>query len=523
MRAILRKGILVAFFISRSFSGGVHLSGGHNHHEGHGHTHFEEEERPTISLTLFQKDSELFLEFPALVRNKESKFLAHLTHLPNSKPFLKGRVIVILSSSGQPDEIFRADSMASDGIFMPIVTPRISERRKVTLFVQSGHGTGTFSLGEHQVYANVSEIPTGEEHENSQNISFLKEQQWKTEFGIQKIQSQAIPQSIQAPARIAVPDNALSQVKSPLEGQLLEVLVDLYQWVEKGQPVARIRPSDEFINYYDEQKTNLEKLGIDLEFQESEVKRFSKLVKHQSASQKELISTRLQVARLTTEISAVQRKITVLENSYHLEEQGGILILILHAQDRGLIQSIHEASGVRLEKFEEILSILNTDELVMEVYFPLRSQSFKPLDLSYRQIGSEDWRSGKGKLQLEKGRWLQFTDTSQKYRSYSIPLLDGSGFQPQQFLEVEAFGTVGDAVLTIPREALSVEQGNTYVYVQADGESFERRRVHIGKRMASEIVVTSGLTPGEWVVVKGVYNLRLAGSTSQVPDHGHAH
>ena len=293
--------------------------------------------------------------------------------------------------------------------------------------------------------------------------------------------------------------------------------------VQKGQALVRIQPTEEFTNQYYELQTNLEKLNIEIKFQESEVGRFSKLVEQQSASQKELLSSRLQVAKLQVERSAVKRTITILEKSYQLEEKDGLLNLILSAQDQGMILNIHESSGVRLEKLEEIMSILNPDKLLMEIYFPLEGISFKLSDLAYRHVGSEIWHSGKGKFLLEMGQWLHFTDPSQTYHAYSIPLVDGLGFRPAQSLEVEAFSAVRKEGITIPREAISVEQGDEYVYVQVDGENYERRRVQTGRRMANQILILDGVKPGEWVVVKGVYNLRLAGSRAQVPDHGHAH
>src|SRR6056297_554239 len=62
----------------------VHAGSGHDNgaggHDDHG-SHEEEEGRGTLVVTHFTGQSELFLEFPALVAGLPSRFLAHFTDL----------------------------------------------------------------------------------------------------------------------------------------------------------------------------------------------------------------------------------------------------------------------------------------------------------------------------------------------------------------------------------------------------------------------------------------------------------
>jgi membrane fusion protein, heavy metal efflux system len=75
---------------------------------------------------------------------------------------------------------------------------------------------------------------------------------------------------------------------------------------------------------------------------------------------------------------------------------------------------------------------------------------------------------------------------------------------------------------SIPKEALIDESGQYFVYLQKEGESFERRQVKPVVWDGNWIGV-EGLSDGEFVVTKGAYLVRLASSSSQVPAHGHAH
>ena len=86
-------------------------------------------------------------------------------------------------------------------------------------------------------------------------------------------------------------------------------------------------------------------------------------------------------------------------------------------------------------------------------------------------------------------------------------------------------------VMAIPLEALQGEPGNHYVYV-ADFElenAFQKIHVKTGTRNDSLVEVTSGLLPGDEVVVRGAYMLGFAGkgnvSLKEALDaaHGHPH
>ena len=48
-------------------------------------------ERRTESTTLWSSKTELYLEYPALVQNEESRFAIHLTRLDDFKPVASGR------------------------------------------------------------------------------------------------------------------------------------------------------------------------------------------------------------------------------------------------------------------------------------------------------------------------------------------------------------------------------------------------------------------------------------------------
>jgi multidrug efflux pump subunit AcrA (membrane-fusion protein) len=61
------------------------------------------------------------------------------------------------------------------------------------------------------------------------------------------------------------------------------------------------------------------------------------------------------------------------------------------------------------------------------------------------------------------------------------------------------------------------------VFVQIAGETFERRPVTLGARAGELVQIAEGVKPGERVVTKGAYLVRLASLSTSVPAHGHVH
>jgi multidrug efflux pump subunit AcrA (membrane-fusion protein) len=76
------------------------------------------------------------------------------------------------------------------------------------------------------------------------------------------------------------------------------------------------------------------------------------------------------------------------------------------------------------------------------------------------------------------------------------------------FIELTIDTSGGAQVLAVPKTAVVTEQGQTFVFVFAGGESFERRSVALGAEGADFYEVKSGLKEGDRVVTEGIYQLR---------------
>ena len=77
--------------------------------------------------------------------------------------------------------------------------------------------------------------------------------------------------------------------------------------------------------------------------------------------------------------------------------------------------------------------------------------------------------------------------------------------------------------VAIPEAAIVEEAGRPIAYVLLDGETFQKRDLDLGLRDRGLVEVKSGLEPGERVVVKGAYAVRLSEVSGVIPAHGHSH
>jgi multidrug efflux pump subunit AcrA (membrane-fusion protein) len=91
------------------------------------------------------------------------------------------------------------------------------------------------------------------------------------------------------------------------------------------------------------------------------------------------------------------------------------------------------------------------------------------------------------------------------------------------FVRAQVFTATMVRGIVIPLSAVVDEDGQPVAYVELEGELFERRPLRLGTRQGDRVQVIEGLEPGDRVVTRGAYNIRLQAASGAVPAHGHAH
>ena len=129
------------------------------------------------------------------------------------------------------------------------------------------------------------------------------------------------------------------------------------------------------------------------------------------------------------------------------------------------------------------------------------------------------------KLSDLNGRLLSYGKSSGD-QSFYIPVtfeFDNIGeIIPGAFTEVYLLSSPLENVISVPVPSITEEQGLNFVYLQLDEEGYKKQEVMLGQNNGERVQILSGLKNGDKVVTKGVYQVKLAATSSVMPE-GHAH
>jgi len=199
----------------------------------------------------------------------------------------------------------------------------------------------------------------------------------------------------------------------------------------------------------------------------------------------------------------------------------------LRAPIAGTVTAAQATQGAFIEPTKELFTVINLDRVWVEArvseYDLGRVVKAPDADLALAAYPGRRFPvlGGDGGKLIDVGSVVDPGNRTIPVR-YEVP-------NPDRLLKVGLFADVAietaraEEVPAVPEAALVDEDGRPTVYVQLDGEHFQKRDIEPGLRDAGFVQVKQGLKPGEQVVVKGAYAIRLASVSSVIPAHGHAH
>lgn len=147
-----------------------------------------------------------------------------------------------------------------------------------------------------------------------------------------------------------------------------------------------------------------------------------------------------------------------------------------------------------------------------------------------RTIGSANFKTPYDNkvyaLKELSGRLLSFGKSAGD-NSFYVPVtfeFDNKGdIIPGSFVEVYLLSTPIENVISLPRTALTEEQGLFFVYLQLDEEGYKKQEVTLGADNGQSVQILTGVKAGDPVVVSGAYQVKLASASNAIPAHSHEH
>lgn len=460
-------------------------------------------------VTFFTDSTELFMEHPALIVGEAGKFAVHLTDLTDFAPLRSGRVTLrfVPRDGGAPLEVVQEEPRAP-GIYGPAPVFTRAGVYDLTILVRSPQARDSISVPGLPVYANLAAAPLDSAGEEA-GISFLKEQQWKTEgFRTAFAVEGAIPESFEAPGEVRAADGRLAEIVAPVGGVLdldgLEHAPIVGQRVRRGEVLVRMTPALGTTGApYAEARARLKNA-------EAEHARAERLL---AASA--IPARRVQEAEVA--LAAAREALAGLGGGA-LGADGRVEI---RAPIDGVVSARSLVPGARVEAGAPLLTIV--DPAVVWVVAHVPATRAAELDrapvVSFTVEGSI--------VRRRTARVVAVGEVVDPV-TRSVPVT----YEARNADGAARIGAVARVAVhtrrqargvLVPAAAILEEDGRPYLFVQVSGETFERRAVTVGGTDGARQVILSGIAAGERVVTGAAYQVRLASLSTAVPTHGHEH
>ncbi|WP_263790040.1 efflux RND transporter periplasmic adaptor subunit [Salinibacter sp.] len=482
-------------------------SGGHEHADG-----------ITLSTTEWSEETELFFERPQMVAShKSAPWAIHVTRLDGHQPLTEGRLTLRFRRPDGAAYVHELDAPSEPGIFTP--QPTIPEAGTFRLFmiVEGTRLQDTVEIGNLTVYESASATPSPEA--GSAEISYLKEQQWETEFGVARARERSVQQSIEASGTIEPVPGQYAKISAPVSGLTpAEANLDMPapgDGIRKGETLAVLSPSGGEGSYADV-KGRVERL-------KREVRRAKRLVKAEAIPEKQLVEARheLELAQAALKSMGEASETTTSQMS---NTSGGDsdFNYQLRSPIGGQVHERHLAPGSRVEVGEVLYTIVDPSRVRVHVRVPAEHAA----DL---QHVSEGMFTVEGSEVLHRASRIVSSGAVIDTDTRTLPVrLEASN--PDGRLKIGMMANArlllenSEAGVTIPNAAIQMEDGEPVAYVQTGGESFERRPLQLGPTNGKHTLVKRGVQAGEHVVTAGAYQVYLASlGSSETAGHGHTH
>lgn len=486
-----------------------------------------EPEVPSFAVSRWTDATELFMEYPALRKGEISRFAIHLTDLSTFQALLEGKVSVHLEHSDGQAETFSVEGPSRPGIFGVDVQPSRPGRPAMTILVSSPAAVDSHALGPVLVASNRSESLNAqgdsEPEPTDGPISYLKEQQWSLDFATQIVQLRSMQDSFVVPATIEPRTGGRIAVTAPVTGRLLPSsgLPALGSRAAAGQELGAIVPVQGGLDH-GALHLRVAEADIEVEAAKRERERLKRLLDAGAVPTRRLQEAADREAIALARKQEAEERVAYFEASRrddpHPESHFAFSI---RSHLSGTVSAVLATDGSHVDEGETLIEVTATDSVHVSGAVPeARIEELRAVSGAEIQFAEASEVMPVERL-VTTSRVLdsltRTLTTTYLVNNARNRLVIGQSVLLRLFK--------GDAIEApaVPSAALVEADGRSLVYVQVGGESFQERQVQTGNRQGREVQIVQGLRPGERVVTRGAYLVRLASMTTEAPAHGHAH
>jgi membrane fusion protein, heavy metal efflux system len=315
-----------------------------------------------------------------------------------------------------------------------------------------------------------------------------------------------------APGKIEANPNRVSKVVLPVGGRVASVLVKTGDAVARGQPLLTIASpdADSAISAYVTAAASVTQAEAAVGKAQADFDRASDLFEHDAIAKKEV---------LTAENALVQAKAGLQQAQAGREQAIRRLSLfglrpgdfrqevVVRSPLAGKVLDLSVVSGeYRSDTTTSVITIADLATVWVTSQVP---ESY----IRFVQVGERVEISLVAYPgEVFEGRVSRIADTvDPQTRTVKVQAEmnnPGGRFRPEMFGSIHHIEAVARTVVVPVAAVMENNDGRSVVYVETKPGRFERRPVAIGARAGDVVRVSSGVTPGELIVVDGVMLLK---------------
>lgn len=484
-------------------------------HDDH-HHHEKSDEPAALSITRWTDAHELFVEFPPPAAGKPLEYHAHVTALEGFRPLTEGSFRVRWETPSGVAAETKIDGVKRAGIFTPQGPAPAAGSYRLKMSVEHGGKTDVFDCG--QVEVAESPKPPAEEAAGGP-ITFLKESQWKIPFGTGWAEERPLAREIELPATVEPAGTDQLVIGSPTGGRFFHnPKLSLAEGgrIRKGDVVGSIAPTVAGEDYSRLQLA-VDEARLSKEQVERELARVRPLVKEGLLPEKRLIELENERDTQSARLSAAKSRIG------RVLAPGGAGGLPIRSSIEGVVSQVLVPNGEPVDAGAALVRIGGTSSVWLRSRFVARPAG----ELSGAQPAAVRLPSG-ARLEIsQRARLLSaapVVDPTTRVATWVLELPPAAGekaLAPGTSLVVLLRLGAPRTVLAVPRSAVVEINTRPFVFVQVDGEHFEKRAVTLGDADGGFVEIASGIAKGERIVTSGGFDVHLGSLMGSVESHRH--
>jgi len=486
-------------------------------------------ELPTLDVTSWTERTELFMEHPPLVAGQTVRFAVHLTRLADFSALNAGRPSIVMTpDAGGSATTLPGSEPLRPGAFRVEGQLPAAGRYRWALVVDAPGLMDRHELGVTTVFADATAGLADAEKQppgNAAAIAYLKEQQWTNPFATTQVRDGDVRTALRVPAAIEPVTGGEAIVSAPADGRYASAAFpSVGDRVTAGQVLGRLEPR--LAENGDDRATlaaGVAESQAAVDAAQADLARAQRLLEERAVPARRVEEAQRAAAVAAARLQAAQARLA--QRDQVLGTGGSAAsgnAFVLRAPIAGRIAEVYAALGASFDEGAPLFRVVRTDRVELQAQV---SPADAPLTRKITGLAFEvPGRSEPIALEPDHVHDAGVIDAKTRALPVQIEVSNRTG----QLL----VGQTGTAVIytggtqrlpVVPPDAVLMEAGRPYVFVQAGGESFERRFVEIAARDGALVGLRSGVKPGDRVVTRGAYDIQLASAAKGLPAEGHVH